>query len=280
MKIGLLNPGQMGVTIGAAALTSGAEVLWASAGRSADTRQRAEQSGFSDAETLQKVVDDSDIIFSVCPPESAIDLARSVAACGFNKIFVDANAISPGTAREIQQIIEAAGASFVDGGIIGPPAVKPDITRLYLSGRDAAKIPEFFAESYVTAIAIGDQPGAASALKMCYAAFTKGSTALLLAVRALAEAENVSAALVDEWNRSQPGLTQRSENAASNNAYKAWRFAGEMREIADTFAANELPDGFHRAAAELYEALAGFKDQQDPAPTLTEVVQTLLEKSR
>jgi 3-hydroxyisobutyrate dehydrogenase-like beta-hydroxyacid dehydrogenase len=185
--------------------------------------------------------------------------------------------VSPATARAIQDVVTTAGARFVDGGIIGPPAAKAGTTRLYLSGADAEAVADLFTGSLLEAIAIGTQPGAASALKMCYAAYTKGSTALILAVRALAEAEQVSAALVDEWNRSQQGLTQRSENAARNNAKKAWRFAGEMREIADTFAAAGLPDGFHRAAAELYETLAEFKDAQPP-PELDQVVAALLGK--
>jgi 3-hydroxyisobutyrate dehydrogenase-like beta-hydroxyacid dehydrogenase len=275
-KIGLLNPGQMGVTIGAAA-AAGAQVLWASAGRGAATRQRAAQASFTDMQTLAALVSASDVIISVCPPHAALELAGNVATLGFRKVFVDANAVSPVTARAIQQVVTSAGARFVDGGIIGPPAVKAGTTRLYLSGDDAATVAELFSGSNVEAIAIGTQPGAASALKMCYAAYTKGSTALILAVRALAEAEQISDALVTEWKRSQPGLTERSENAARNNARKAWRFAGEMREIADTFAAAGLPDGFYRAAAELYETLAGFKDAPQ-TPELDQVVAALLGK--
>jgi 3-hydroxyisobutyrate dehydrogenase-like beta-hydroxyacid dehydrogenase len=275
-KKGLLNPGQRGVTIGAAA-AGGAQVLWASAGRGAATRQRAAQASFTDMQTLAALVSASDVIISVCPPHAALELAGNVATLGFRKIFVDANAVSPVTARAIQQVVTSAGARFVDGGIIGPPAVKTGTTRLYLSGDDAAAVAELFSGSNVEAIAIGTQPGAASALKMCYAAYTKGSTALILAVRALAEAEQISDALVTEWKRSQPGLTERSENAARNNARKAWRFAGEMREIADTFAAAGLPDGFYRAAAELYETLAGFKDAPQ-TPELDQVVAALLGK--
>ena len=244
MKIGLLHPGQMGSVIGAAAVAGGAQVSWVSGGRSSATRQRAEQAGFNDLEILQNLVAESEIILSVCPPESALALARSVAECGFNKIFVDANAISPGTAREIQKVMENAGADFVDGGIIGPPPVKPGITRLYLSGAKALEILSLFTGSNLEAIAIDDRPGAASAMKMCYAAYTKGSTALMIAIRALAQAENVDTALVEEWNLSQQGLAQRSENAARNNAYKAWRFAGEMREIADYFCRRRLAGWF------------------------------------
>ena len=122
---------------------------------------------------------------------------------------------------------------------------------------------------------IGPHPGAASALKMSYAAWTKGSAALLTAIRALARAEGVETALLEEWSLSQPGLEARSAAGARNNAFKAWRFAGEMREIAATFEASGLPGGFHEAAADIYQRLAAYKDC-DPAPELSEVVDTIL----
>ena len=56
-------------------------------------------------------------------------------------MFVDANAISPGTAQEVARIVEAEGAGYVDGGIIGPPPSEPGRTRLYLSGSRAAMAP-------------------------------------------------------------------------------------------------------------------------------------------
>ena len=123
------------------------------------------------------------------------------------------------------------------------------------------------------ALVIGDQPGSASALKMCYAAWTKGSAALLAAIRALAVAEDVENALLEEWNISQHGLEARSTAGARNNA---WRFAGEMREIAATFEASGLPGGFHQGAADIYTRLAGYKDC-DPPPPLAEVIEKLLD---
>jgi hypothetical protein len=95
---------------------------------------------------------------------------------------------------------------------------------------------------------------------MAYAAWTKGTSALLADVIALALAEGVHGSLVAEWERSQPGLVQRSERGLSVVAAKAWRFVGEMEEIAATFEANGLPDGFHRAAADVYRRLEQFKD--------------------
>src|SRR6185436_9561777 len=126
-----------------------------------------------------------------------------------------ANAISPASAREIGEVIEAAGASFVDGGIIGPPPVKSGSTRLYLSGEKAAAVAALFAGTTLEAIPLEGPAGAASALKACYAGWTKGATALLAGIRVLAAHEGVDAALLEEWRRSQPDLPKRSENVAT-----------------------------------------------------------------
>lgn len=276
MKIGILHPGEMGASVGAAARVAGSAVSWASAGRSAGSRRRAEKAGLEDAGTLEDVIAASEAIVSVCPPEAARDLAASVVDAGFTGIYVDANAVSTDTARAIAARVEGAGARFVDGGIIGPPAHRAGTTRLYLSGTDAPAVASAFEGGLLEALVIGEQPGAASALKMCYAAWTKGSAALLTAIRALAVAEGVENALLGEWDISQQGLETRSSAGARNNAFKAWRFAGEMREIAATFEASGLPGGFHQGAAEVYGRLAAYKDC-DPPPELSAIIGTLLE---
>ncbi len=258
--IGLLHPGEMGAAAGAAARADGARVLWASEGRGPATRGRAEAAGLEDAGTLAELVRQSDVILSVCPPRAAVDLARAVAAARFGGIYVDANAVAPATAREIGGIVEKAGATFVDGGIIGGPPQRRGTTRLYLSGGAAPRVAALFPRGPLEAVVVPGGPGAASALKMAYAAWNKGSAALLMAVRALATVEGVEAALLDEWRLSQPDLPARSEAVVKSNARKAWRFVGEMEEIAATFAAADLPDGFHQAAAEIYRRLAPWKD--------------------
>ena len=116
--------------------------------------------------------------------------------------------------------------------------------------------------------------GAASALKMAYAAWTKGSSAILIAVRALAIHAGVDDALRAEWQRSQPGLEARSESAVAGNAPKAWRFVGEMEEIARTFAAAGLPPGFHEACAAVYDRLGRYKDAST-LPTVAEAADAL-----
>ena len=122
---------------------------------------------------------------------------------------------------------------------------------------------------------IAGDPGAASALKMTYAAWTKGSDALILAIRALAAREGVDEALLGEWAQSHPNLGPKSERAASVAAPKGWRYVGEMEEIAASFGAAGLPTGFHEAAADLYRRLAPFKDRTDPGPEVKEVLDAL-----
>src|SRR5439155_1040181 len=138
--VGLLHPGEMGATVGTTVVAGGARVLWASEGRRTATRSRALEIGLEEAGTLAAVVHASRVILSVVPPHGALALARAVAALGFRGLYVDANAVAPDTAREIGRVVEAAGARFVDGGIIGPATRTRGTTRIYLAGPAAAEI--------------------------------------------------------------------------------------------------------------------------------------------
>jgi 3-hydroxyisobutyrate dehydrogenase-like beta-hydroxyacid dehydrogenase len=269
----LFHPGDMGTALGAALASRGFRVLWASQGRSTQTAARAKAASFEDAFTIQQAVKAAEVVVSVCPPNAALALAREVAANGFPGIYVDANAISPGTAREIGTAIEAAGGTFVDGGIIGTLPTAEKQPALYLSGTQAATVAALFTGTNIHAEVIEGGAGAASALKMCYAAYTKGTIALLAAVRALAEHEGVERPLLESWRRTLPDVPRQSEHAAAT-ASKAWRWIGEMDEIAASFGAAGLPEGFHHAAGEVYRRLAGFKDRAT-APSMAEVIQAM-----
>ena len=249
----ILHPGEMGASIGAALRTNGHAVRWVSQARSDATRQRAAVADLTPAATLEDVLAKVENVISVCPPAAAADVARSVRDAGFCGIYVDANAVSPATARRISGI---SGDGFVDGGIIGPPAWRPGATRLYLSGDHASRVASWFEGSLVDARVV---ECSASALKMCYAAYTKGSSALILAIRALAASQDAEHALLAEWDISQPGLAARSDAAAKGTSRKAWRFDGEMREIASTFADAGLPSGFHEAASDVYRRMRDLK---------------------
>lgn len=265
MRVLLLHPGEMGESVGAALAAARHEVLWVTEGRSIHTRTRAEKQGFFAIASVEAAAAQADVVFSICPPDAALDVAGAVKRTGFSGCYVDGNAISPGTAQTMAEMI---GDGFVDGGIIGPPAWRPGAMRFYLSGRDAAEVAALFKGTLVDARVCGDEAGAASALKMAYAAYTKGSAALVLGVRALAEFYGVAESLVQEWGISQPRLNDMSVGLARQTSRKAWRFAGEMAEIAETFKAAGLPDGFHRAAEALYARLAGYKDREVDIETL------------
>jgi 3-hydroxyisobutyrate dehydrogenase-like beta-hydroxyacid dehydrogenase len=249
--VGLLYPGEMGAAIGQCLVAAGHQVLWVPEGRSPASAARAAAAGLTAADSgLAGLIGQADVIISVVPPHAALDVARQVA--GFGGVYADANAVSPATAREIAQIVEAGGASYVDGGIIGTPPVAPGFIRFYLSGPRAGEVQGLFTGSEVDARVIPGSLTAASAVKMAYASWTKGSAALLLAARALAHAEGVEDALLEEWAVSQRGLAERSIRAAGSAAAKGWRWVAEMEEIAAAMTTVGLPEGFHLAAADVY----------------------------
>lgn len=265
----------MGSSVGAAARASGAKVLWCSDGRSEASWRRAKEDELIAVRSLKELVDACDVLISVCPPDAALRVAGSVAELEFRGLYVDANAVSRATAQAIDAVVTRAGASFVDGGILGPPARPGRSTLLCLSGERAEDVAALFRGSPLEPNMVGAVAGQASALKMAFAAWTKGSMALLIAVRALAEAEGVSEALLRSWARLSPELAQRSEQAALGAAPKAWRWVGEMREIAASFESVGLPADFHTGAAKLYERLEAFKTE---TPSLAAVMTALLAK--
>ncbi len=224
----------------------GIDVLWASEGRSADTAARAEQAGLRDVGTVAALARDSELVLSLCPPHAAREVARALA--GYDGIYVDANAVSPATARSIG----ASFTRFVDGGVVGSPPVSTP-TRLYLSGVEADRVRSLFEGTLVDARVVSQRPGDASAVKCAYAAWTKGGAALLLAIRDFARAEGVEDVLTGEWRDSQPELPERLAAAERSAERKGWRWVGEMEEIAAAFEADGLPSGFHRAAAEIFD---------------------------
>ena len=271
MRVGVLHPGEMGASVAASLLAGSHEVAWCSAERSEHSRARAVE--LQEFSQLDDLVAWAEVLISVCLPAYALQQAQAVQACAFDGLYVDANAIAPATASAIAQLM---GVAYVDGGIIGPPAWQSGTTRIYLSGNNANVVAGLFTGAALEGIAIPQAQGneaAASALKMAYAAYTKGHSALLLATNAVAHNSGVLDVLRSEWEQSLPGLSQRSEITANAISPKAWRFVGEMQEISATFAGAGLPAGFHNGAAEFYARLSEFKDQ--PPASLDDLLDVL-----
>lgn len=252
MRVGILHPGAMGAPLAGVAV---APVMWASEGRSLETVERATEYGLVDQGSVAELVAASDTLISVCPPHAAMDVAVQVEGLGFDGLYVDANAVAPDTVRAISGRFER----FVDGGIVGGPPTEAGETRLYLAGPEADTVAGLWAGSTLDARVLDGEIGSASALKVAYAGWTKGSTALLLGIRAYAEANGLGDDLIAEWEISIPGLADRVERTASRIGRKAWRFEGEMAEIAAALEDVGLPGGFHDGAREIYARLAGLK---------------------
>lgn len=273
-KVLLLHPGAMGSSLGNNLVENGHEVFWVSEGRSEATEARATQANLTRTSCLAEAITEVEVVLSVCPPENAIEVGCAIAETEFSGTYCDANAIAPATSH---RLLDIYGERYVDGGIVGPPARVHGHTRLYLSGSNAKQISKLFQSTRVQTEVLVNGPLTASAMKMCYAAYTKGTAALILGIRALAEHYGVSSALQAEWSQSQNSLWDRSERMGSGTSRKAWRFAPEMREIAKTFTGAELPSGFHEAAAEIYSRMASLKHQENVEST--KVIQYLLARN-
>ena len=273
-NVGIISPGAMGISIAASARAAGHDVYWASAGRSAATRQRAAEQGLLEVDTLADLCAACRVILCVCPPHAAESVAAAVIDAGFTGLYSDGNAIAPQKARSIGDRMRAANIDFVDGSIIGPPAWKAGTTRYYLSGPSANQVAALFDGALADAIVIGEEIGKASALKMVFAALTKGSTALLSAIYGTAEQLGVRHDLEREWAIRDADSVEQRQNQVRGVTSKAWRFAGEMQEIAATFELAGLPPSFFLAAHDVYQRMAGFKDADD-VPELEAVLAAL-----
>ena len=256
--IAVISMGDMGHAVGRSLRESGHEVITCLAGRSAKTLEMAERAGVRDVESLNNLVDEAEILLSILPPSSALQLAQDTMKArkenGRQLIYVDCNAISPATAQEIATIIDSAGAKFIDSGIIGFAPGK-DTPRFYVSGEDTSAMQGLHGCGF-TVIHCGETPGQASATKMCYAALTKGTftlhTALLMAANSLGVYETV----IEEFRFSQASVLQAMENRVPFISADSKRWIGEMEEIANTFRKAGVTGSFHDGAAAVLEVLA------------------------
>ena len=277
-NVGVIHPGMMGICVAATVQNSGHEVYWASEGRSSQSRKRAQKFNLSDAGSLSTLCETCTKIISVCPPHVAEEVAEQVLENSFQGVYLDANAISPQRTIRIGQLMRKAGVDFVDGGIIGSPVWERGKTWLYLSGEKAPEAAMFCSGGPLEIRVMDGEVGKASALKMCYAAYTKGTTALLCGILATAQVLGVRGELETQWSRDWANFGAQAGEKVRKVTAKAWRFSGEMAEIAATFREAGMPGEFHAAAEMIYRRIGGFKDAPS-TPTLEEVLEKLIQTS-
>lgn len=255
--VAVIAPGMMGSGVGQRLVENGIEVRTALAGRSEATIARAKAAGMVGASDEQIAA--CDIILSILPPGDAMGLAeRLVPALRSAKnkpIFVDCNALNPGTVLRIARVIEETGAPFVDGGIIGGPPKPGYSPKIYLSGAAAQRVAEL--AKYGLEMPIQPGPiGAASAMKMSYAGITKGFTALGAAMMLAASRAGTAEDLRAELSASQPALFGWLTRQMPNMYSKAYRWVAEMEEIAQFVGEDPAARQFYEGAARLYERIA------------------------
>jgi 3-hydroxyisobutyrate dehydrogenase-like beta-hydroxyacid dehydrogenase len=253
--VGILSPGDMGQAIASVLNQHGLKTIAALAERSDRTRQLAAAANIKDVGSLKQLVIESDVVLSILVPAAASEVAGQVAdvisSVGKSILYVDANAISPQKVKNIAQLIESKGGQFVDASIIGPPPRVPNRTRIYASGKQAVELQQL--RDYGLDIRlIGDEVGNASGLKMCYAALTKGLTAIGTELLIAAHRLDLDQELWDEVSSSQPELAKILTRSLPSMTPKAHRWIGEMEEIAETFKALELTERIFQGAADVY----------------------------
>lgn len=265
MTVTVLHPGAMGAAVASQAIAGGSKVQWVSAGRSAATARRAEKSGLVDAKALEESLRVSDVVLSICPPQSAEDVAHEVAELDvFRGIYIDANAISPVRVKRIAERI-LGNVEVLDGAIVGPPPAVNRECRLYLAG-DAGiteRVSSVFRDTSVAIRVAGSDVGAASALKAAFASYQKAARVLAGVSYALADFYNVSDALRVESETMTSEILSDPEYLPSVAA-RAWRWAPEMLEIAETLRAAGLPDDLAIAAESVLLRWEEDKDQRLP----------------
>jgi 3-hydroxyisobutyrate dehydrogenase-like beta-hydroxyacid dehydrogenase len=280
--VAILMPGEMGAAVGKAFHDGGLDVVTCLAERSAPTRERAAAAGFRDLPDFEALLSAAEIVLSIMPPEHASATADRVAgvmaASGLTPPYVDMNAVSPETARVMQAAIERAGAVYIDGGIVGNPPGRTTPTRFFVSGPEAGLLDGLDGLG-IDVRQCGPEIGRGVAVKMCYAAITKGTSALHTAVLIAAESLGVADELHQELATSVAQLYKRMENMVPKLPAVSARYVGEMNEIAKTMESAGVTANFHVGAAELYQLLEKTpfaverRDTVDPDRTLRQTLE-------
>jgi 3-hydroxyisobutyrate dehydrogenase-like beta-hydroxyacid dehydrogenase len=260
----------------------GHDVITCLAGRGDETRSRARDAGFREVADLDALVSEAELVLAILPPELAPGLARDVAAAMARRAktpaYADCNAVSPETSRGIAETIAAAGADYIDGGIIGNPPGKSDKpVRLYVSGPRAALMAELHGGN-IDIRDCGPEIGRGSAVKMCYASVTKGTNTLHTAALITAERLGVGELVRGEFEYSAPAAFRAMNHMVPRLPVDAARWIGEMVEIAQTYESVGVTPHFHHGAREIYELLASTpiaaetRDTIDASRTLEQVL--------
>jgi putative dehydrogenase len=259
--VAIIAQGAMGAGTAQRLTSNGVDVVTWLEGRSAQSRARADKAGMRAVDLAGIAA--ADIILSIVPPRDALLLAEQLApvltAAKKKPLYVDMNAISSAKAEQVGAVIARTGAAFADGGIIGMPP-RPDTrgTMYFFAGVSADRVAPL-AKGGLEVKMVDGPIGAASALKMAYAAIGKGLTALASASILMADKYGAKEALLEELQRSQSQVLQVVSRSVPDMFVKAYRFVGEMEEIAEQ-SGRPSTAAIYKGIASLYTDIAADQD--------------------
>ena len=287
--VAILSPGDMGHAVGQRLREHELDVITCLAGRSERTRALAEQAGIRDVPTMAELVERSDLIMSMTVSAAVPGVCRQVAealrATGSATLFAECNAIAPQLARELEPVITEAGGRYVDASIIGGPPRPGYSPHFYASGEHAAEFARLN-DFGITVLKLDGDVGQASGIKMCYAAMTKGTSALYAELLMAAELMGLTEPLLAEFQSGQQAVLQRMERSIPTVPPRARRWVSEMEEIRDTFAHLGMTPHLFEGVAEMYRLIGStplgdeFPETRDRDRTFTDTIRQLAQHVR
>lgn len=257
--IAVVAMGEMGAGVAARLAERGARVLTSLNGRSEASAKRAAAASVQVTDDAGLIAE-ADMFLSIVPPNVAGATAQRflplIERAARKPVYIDCNAIAPQTLKVIARTFSDKSLPFLDASIIGA-APKPDGSspRFYMSGPisgAADTLKRLGIDVRVLSATLGD----ASTLKMSYAGITKGFQALGAAMALGAGRNGAQQSLVDELKLSQPQLYGWLSKMLPGMYDKAYRWDGEMREIAKFLLPEKGASTMLTGAADLYEHIA------------------------
>ncbi|GAA3375177.1 NAD(P)-dependent oxidoreductase [Streptomyces racemochromogenes] len=156
------------------------------------------------------------------------------------------------------------GAMVLDGAVFGPPPGGRRAARFYLAGEAQAvdTVQPVFKDTALHVRRASGGIGSASALKMAFASYQKAARTLAGVAHALAHAHGVGDELTAEAQVMASNILS-APGYLPSVAARAWRWAPEMEDIAETLRAAGLPADMADAAVAVMARWEGDKDHYD-----------------
>jgi 3-hydroxyisobutyrate dehydrogenase-like beta-hydroxyacid dehydrogenase len=149
--------------------------------RAALAVQRGREAGATPLETAADLAARSDYLLSVVPPDAAVAAAEEHAPfLGPGKVYVDLTSSSPDAMRDAGRLVEATGARFVDGALMGPVPAEGHRVLTFVAGPQAEAVAGALNKIGMNLRVVGPEAGQAVAIKLILSIATKGFGGLLV----------------------------------------------------------------------------------------------------